>query len=142
MGSLSPATPGRSRVSGQEQDIAMSTPPPVPNASSDRSSTGLDANIAGALAYLFGFLSGIAFLVLEKDSTFVKFHAVQSTIVSIGWIVGQVVLAAIPFFGWLLLVPWWALGVVLWVFLMFKAFQGERYKLPYVGDLAEQQVSR
>jgi uncharacterized membrane protein len=53
-----------------------------------------------------------------------------------------VVLAAIPFFGWLLLLPWWAFGVVLWVFLMFKAFQGERYKLPYVGDLAEQQVSR
>lgn len=119
----------------------MSTPPQIPSAT-DRSSTGLDANIAGALTYLFGFLSGIAFLVLEKDSTFVKFHAVQSTIVSIGWIVGQVVLAAIPLFGWLLLLPWWAFGVVLWVFLMYKAFQGERYKLPFVGDLAEQQVSR
>lgn len=120
----------------------MSTPPPIPSASNERSSTGLDANIAGALAYLFGFLSGIAFLVLEKDSTFVKFHAVQSTIVSIGWIVGQVILAAIPLVGWILLLPWWAFGVVLWVLLMFKAFQGERYKLPWVGDLAEQQVSK
>ena len=121
----------------------MSTPPPLPSNPPDRSSTGLDANIAGALAYLLGFLSGIAFLVLEKDSRFVKFHAVQSIIVSVGWIVGQVLFTAIPVIGWFLLLPiWWVVGFVLWVFLMFKAFQGERYKLPFVGDLAEQQVSR
>jgi uncharacterized membrane protein len=121
----------------------MSTPPPIPGPSSERSSTGLDANVAGALAYLLGFVSGIALLVLEKDSTFVKFHAMQSTIVSVLWIVGQAVFTAIPFIGWFLLLPiWWALGVILWVFLMFKAFQGERYKLPYLGDIAEQQVSR
>lgn len=121
----------------------MSTPPPIPSQATERSSTGLDANIAGALAYLFGFISGIAFLVLEKDSRFVRFHAMQSTIFSVAWIIGQVVFTAIPFIGWVLLLPvWWALGVVLWVFLMFKAFQNERYKLPYIGDIAEQQVNR
>ncbi len=120
----------------------MSTPPTIPGTPNQRSSTGLEANVAGAVAYLFGFLSGIAFLVLEKDSTFVKFHAMQSTIVSVGWIVGQVILTAIPLIGWVLLLPWWIFGIVLWVWLMLKAFQGERYKLPWVGDLAEQQVSK
>lgn len=121
----------------------MSTPPPVPSSSGDRSSTGLDANVAGALTYLLGFVTGIAFLVLEKDSPFVKFHAMQSTIVSIGWIVGQMIFTAIPIIGWFLLLPlWWAAGVILWVWLMWKAFQGERFKLPVVGDIAEQQVGR
>lgn len=48
---------------------------------SGKSSTGLDENIAGALAYVLGFVTGIFFLVVEKNSKFVKFHALQSTIV-------------------------------------------------------------
>ena len=50
----------------------------------DKSSTGLDPNLAAALAYLLGFLTGILFLVIEKDSKFVRFHALQSTMVFLG----------------------------------------------------------
>ena len=50
----------------------------------ERSSTGLDENVAGFLCYLFGFVTGIVFLVVEKESRFVKFHAMQSTITFLG----------------------------------------------------------
>ncbi len=112
----------------------------------DTSSTGLDSNLAAALAYLLGFLSGILFLVIEKDSQFVRFHALQSTMVFLVIFVATVLtntLWAIPLIGWLmsillnmLLVP---LTLILWLFLMFKAYSGERFKLPILGDLAEQQ---
>jgi uncharacterized membrane protein len=114
----------------------MSLPPPLP----DRSSTGLDANIAAALAYLGWFATGIVFLVIEKDSRFVKFHALQSTFFFLPVAVAQMVLWSIPFVGWLLAFPIWIGSLIAWLVLMLKAYQGERYKLPVVGDLAEQQV--
>ena len=116
----------------------MSTPPPIP----EKSSTGLDANIAAPITYLLGFITGIIFLVVEKDSQFVRFHAMQSTIVSIGLFVLNIALGMIPFLGWLvglLLAP---VAFLLWIFLMYKAFQGEKFKLPVIGDIAEQQVAK
>ena len=116
----------------------MSTPPLIP----EKSSTGLDVNIAGLLTYLLGFVTGIIFLAVEKDSQFVRFHAMQSTIVSIGLFVLNIALGMIPVLGWvvgLLLAP---VAFLLWIFLMFKAFQGEKFKLPVVGDIAEQQVAK
>lgn len=93
-----------------------------------------------------GLLSGILFLVIEKDSQFVRFHALQSTMVFLTIFVATVLtstLWAIPLIGWListllnmLLV---SLTLILWLFLMFKAYSGERFKLPILGDLAEQQ---
>ncbi len=107
----------------------------------ETSSTGLAPNLAGALAYLLGPITGIVFLVLEKDSKFVRFHAMQSTITFAGIFVLQVILNLIPIIGWLIggliLFP---LSVLLWAFLMFKAFSGEKFKLPTIGDMAERQV--
>jgi uncharacterized membrane protein len=114
----------------------MQTPTP-PN----KSSIGLDQNVAAALAYAIGWVTGLAFLLSEHENKFVRFHALQSTItfgaLSIAWFIGL----AIPFLGWLLsfvvVVP---LSAFLWLLLMFKAYQGQRYKLPLVGDLAEERV--
>jgi len=117
----------------------------------ERSSTGLDANIAGALSYFFGLLSGAVFFAIETDSRFVKFHAMQSMLASVAaiviWIVYMVlasILAYIPVLGWLVMLLLWAglaLGMLgVWLFSMFKAFQGERFKLPYIGEVAEKQV--
>lgn len=108
--------------------------------SPEKSSTGLEANLAGALTYLLGPITGILFLVLEKDSKFVRFHAMQSTITFLALFVVSVVLGMIPFLGWLVLFFVQLAAIVLWVFLMFKAFQGEKFKLPTIGDLAERQV--
>jgi uncharacterized membrane protein len=106
-----------------------------------RSSSGLDVNLAAALTYALGWVTGIAFLLVEKESPFVRFHAMQSTI-TFGLItMAYVVLNVIPILGFLvaffILMP---LSVVLWLLLILKAFQGEKFKLPMVGDLAEQKA--
>jgi uncharacterized membrane protein len=110
---------------------------PIP-VNAEKSSTGLDVNLAAALSYLLWFITGIAFLVLEKDSKFVRFHAMQSTIAFGALWVLSVVLWGIPIFGWLanlLLLP---VSLILWLFMMFKAYNGEKFKLPVVGDMADQ----
>lgn len=102
-----------------------------------KSSTGFDPLLVAAASYLFGFVSGVFLLVTEKDSAYVRFHAAQSTVVFIGVLVVNFLIVALPFVGWLLFVPF-LLGVVaLWLFLMFKALKGEAYKLPWIGDFAE-----
>lgn len=105
----------------------------------DKTSSGMDENLAGAIAYALGWITGVLFLVTEPTNKFVRFHALQSVIVfgalSIAWFVAM----SIPFLGWLIafvIIP--PLGAILWLLLMFKAYQGERYKLPVAGDMAEQ----
>jgi uncharacterized membrane protein len=99
----------------------------------EKSSTGLDENVAAFLCYLFGFITGIVFLVVEKKSSFVKFHAMQSTITFLGLFVISLILGWIPIIGVLILI----LSLILWLFLMIKALQGKRYLLPIVGKMAE-----
>ena len=115
----------------------------TPSAGKDTSSTGLEPNIAGALTYLLGFITGIVFLVIEKQSKFVRFHAMQSLITFGGlFVIQQVLVWGVPILGALvslLLVP---LSILIWVFLMYKAFSGEKFKLPYIGDMAEKQIEK
>ena len=103
----------------------------------EKTSTGLEANVAAALTYLVGFVTGIIFLVVEKEDRFVRFHAMQSTLLFIGLVLLNVVLNVVPFLGFLLsvfvLLP---ASAVLWLLLMFKAYQGEEFKLPLVGQMA------
>lgn len=107
----------------------------------ERSSTGLDENVAGFLCYLFGFITGIVFLVVEKKSSFVKFHAMQSTITFLSLFVISLILGFIPIIG-LLVHPIWILGLLLWLLLMVKALKGERYSLPIVGKMAQEKTER
>jgi uncharacterized membrane protein len=103
----------------------------------EKTSTGFDANVAAALAYLVGFVTGIIFLLVERENKFVRVHAMQSTLLFIGIILVDVVLNMIPFLGFLvvmiIVIP---LSAVLWLLLMYKAYQGEEYKLPLVGQMA------
>lgn len=117
----------------------------------EKSSTGLDANIAGALTYIP--IIAIVFLVIEKSSRFVKFHAVQSLLLCLGFFVIYFaltvlgfVLGNIPVIGFIvsfaLIFVYLALGLggfVLWILALIKAFQGQKWKMPYIGDIAEQQ---
>ena len=102
----------------------------------ERSSTGLEENVAGFFCYLFGFITGIIFLAIEKKSSFVKFHAMQSTITFLSLFIISLILGFIPIIG-LLVYPIWILSLILWLLLMVKALQGERYSLPIVGKMAE-----
>lgn len=104
--------------------------------------TGLPQNVAGALCYLVGPVTGIIFLVLEKKNAFIRFHAMQSVIVFGGLFVVNVVLGFVPILGWLTGTILSLIGLILWVVLMFKAYQGEKYKLPYIGEIAEKQLGK
>jgi len=100
----------------------------------------------GAVAYLLGPVTGIILLLVEKNNTYVRFHAMQSTVVFGAILLLNIILGIIPVLGWLvalILSPLVMLvSFVLWVFLMWKAFNGEKYKLPYFGDLAERQLAK
>lgn len=105
------------------------------------SRTGLDPNVAAALAYTLGWITGIAFLLTERSDSFVRFHAMQSTIVFATLSLVCVLLQSIPLLGMLLavfvVIP---LSAVLWLVLMFKAYKGERFKVPFAGEMAEQRI--
>jgi uncharacterized membrane protein len=105
-----------------------------------QSSTGMDENVAGLLTYILGLFTGILFLILEKKSRFVKFHAMQSILVSAVLILLNMILGFIPVIGWLLGILVAPLSFILWLFLMFQAYKGKWYKLPYLGDIAEKQI--
>jgi len=97
----------------------------------------MEENIEGALCYVLGWVTGIVFYLLEKENKFVKFHAMQSILTFlplsvIGWI-----MMWIPFIGWAIGTLIWLLTLILWIVLMIKAYQGEMFKLPIVGDMAE-----
>lgn len=106
------------------------------------SSTGLSANVAGLLSYVLGWITGIIFVVLEKKSTFVKFHAWQSIMTFGVLTVAQLVLGWIPFVGWILSILIGILMFVLWLILIIQAGTGKMWKVPGAGDWAERQANR
>ena len=101
------------------------------------SSTGLPENIAGLLCYALGWISGLVFYLIEKQSDFVKYHATQSIIVFGALTLASIASGAVPFIGALLAPLLSLLAFALWIILMIRAFQHQRYKLPWAGDLAE-----
>ena len=101
-------------------------------------STGLNQNVAGMLCYLVGWITGLIFFLIEKDNTFVRFHAMQSMI-TFGALTALLMFAGfVPILGWILFPILGLVQLALWILLMVKAYQGEKFKLPVIGDLAEQ----
>jgi uncharacterized membrane protein len=115
---------------------------------------GLQANTAGALAYLAGIITGILFLVIEpyKSDRFVRFHAFQSLFFNVAWIalwiawtiVGLVLGTVTKGLFFILQVPIDLLlmvgGFALWAYLMYSAYQGKTTQLPVIGPLAAKQA--
>ena len=99
-------------------------------------------NLMGAASYLLGFVTGIILLLVEKQSKFVRFHAMQSTILFGGIFIVNVALGFIPILGWLVGLILSFVAFILWIMCMWKAFQGEMYKVPYVGEIAEKQLAK
>jgi uncharacterized membrane protein len=107
----------------------------------EKTASGLGANVAAALSYLVGCVTGIIFLLVEKDNKFVRFHAMQSTLFFIAAILIDVLLQVVPILGFLMVIfiviP---LSAVVWLLMMYKAYQGEEYKLPLVGQWAADRI--
>ena len=112
----------------------------------EKTSMGMEQNVAGLLCYVGGWITGLIFFLMEKENRFVRFHAMQSIVVSGALMVLGLVLSAVlalaPFaFVALLIWPiFWILSVVLWIVLMLKAYRNEMYKLPWAGDFAEKHI--
>jgi uncharacterized membrane protein len=100
---------------------------------------GLSENAAGAVAYIT-IIPAIIFLVMVpyNRSSFIRFHAWQSIFFGITVAVVHFVLGVIPILGWILLLPVGVALLILWIFVMIKASKGERYKIPFIGNFAEQ----
>jgi len=109
---------------------------------------GLTDNVAGMLAYVT-IIPAIIFLVLEpyNRNRFIKFHAFQSIFFAVAWTALSIMLsiiAHIPFLGWLTILIWPLVGLagfVIWLVLLLKAYQGQMFKLPAIGDMAEKQAN-
>ncbi|MFO7819140.1 MAG: hypothetical protein R6V17_02780 [Halanaerobacter sp.] len=101
---------------------------------------GIGENIEAALCYVFGFLTGIFFLLMEKENKFIRFHALQSMLIFLGGFIFISLIGWIPIVGWLISMLSVPLGIILAVFLMSKAYQGELFKLPKLGDFAEKKI--
>ncbi len=128
-------------------------PPPLPP-TPGVANPGMTSNVAGALCYLAGFITGIIFLALEpyKRDGFVRFHAFQSIFFSVIMFVFNIVWSRM-FLGALSLGFFWTifsligtliyLGFfLLWLFLMYKAYNNETYKLPFIGEMASAQAAK
>lgn len=108
--------------------------PPTPQ------SSGLEQNIAAALAYLW--LVAILWLVLEpyNKNRFIRFHSFQALAFGIVVMVGSIFFGLIPIIGWVLGIFWSLAALILWLVCLFKAFSNEWFKLPVIGDFAEKQA--
>jgi uncharacterized membrane protein len=105
-----------------------------------KTSTGMNQNVAGLLCYLAGWVTGLIFFLVEKENKFVRFHAMQSIITFGGLSALSIVLTWVPIIGWMLLPIVSIIWLILWVLLMVKAYQGQLFKLPMIGDLAEKNI--
>ena len=122
---------------------------------SNPAASGLTPNLAGALAYILGLITGVLFLVLEpyKRDPFVRFHAMQSVLYSSACLIFSI--------AWRIMVsflsdinPWLALATFpirllialgffgLWLFVMYQAHNGREYRIPFIGALAAKQVGK
>lgn len=136
----------------------MQNPPPV---QTTKSSTGLDENIAALLSYIFGWLSGLIFFLIEKESRFVRFHAMQSLLLNVLFfvlfivlwvvsIVAVVISSQLPgalamlvnLIATLLWIVLWVGLLVAWIMCLVKAVQKQYFKLPIIGNMAEKFSAR
>jgi len=92
--------------------------------------------------YVFGFFTGVIMLILEKNNQLIRFHAMQSTLVFSGIYISILLVQMVPVLGGLVVLFLKILAVILWLLLIIKAYKGEKYKLPFIGQIAEDQVGK
>ncbi|HTB20576.1 MAG TPA: hypothetical protein VK708_20775 [Bryobacteraceae bacterium] len=130
-------------------------PPPVPPplAPGAAATVGMNENMASALCYLIGFITGILFLVLApyNQDRNIRFHAFQSIFLNIAWVALWIVVTIllipfryIPFLGlFVSIVLQFSLGlggIIVWLYMMFKTYNGEKIVLPVIGPMADKQA--
>ena len=154
--------PGQPNYGQQNYGTPPATPPPA----TPPSGTGMDPKVAAAISYIW--IVGLIFFFLEKENRFVRFHAMQSILFGIANSVIMMVLAIVAViltfaFGiggamvggglgtlvsmlvWLIWLIFWLIAMALLIGLIFaaiKAYQGQMFKLPIIGNMAEKIVNK
>ncbi len=149
----------------QNYGSAPGTPPPAPG-SSQSGGTGMDPKVAAAISYIW--IVGLVFYFIEKENKFIRFHAMQSILFGItnsvlmivlmvvavlltfafgigGAVVGGGIGALIQMLVWLIWLVFWLIAMVCFVGLILaavKAYQGKKFKLPIIGNMAEKIVEK
>ena len=122
----------------------------APSAPAASPTAGMDENVAGLLSYVLGWITGLIFFLIDKRP-FVRFHAAQSILLNIALFVVYFAVAIgfglfrVIGLGFLALFIWPIIGLVafvLWLFLMFKAYQHEKFMIPIIGGIAESMASK
>jgi uncharacterized membrane protein len=126
---------------------------PPPPAAVVAQSAGMEENVASTLCYLFGLLTGVLFLVLPpyNQNKTIRFHAFQSiflhvTVIALFIVLGilMAIMRVIPVLGPLLVAIMYPIlgfgAFLLFIFLMYKAYNKEKFVLPIIGPLAEKQA--
>jgi uncharacterized membrane protein len=135
--------------------VAPPPPPPAPvSPAAGATAAGVSSNVAGALCYLVGLITGIIFLLLEpyKRDEFVRFHAFQSIFLNVVLIIFKIVWSGFFLAAWSFGFLWTIFSLIgtlvylgfflLWLFLMYKAYNNETFKIPVIGDLASKQAAK
>lgn len=131
----------------------MQNPPPVQTA---KSSTGLDENVAALLSYVFTWLSGLIFFLIEKESRLVRFHAMQAILLGgsalvigivlwVAWVILLIIVAQVSdvlvmllnLIFMLLMAAFYIGLLIAWIMCMIKAYGKQYFKLPVIGNMAE-----
>ncbi|HUM06051.1 MAG TPA: DUF4870 domain-containing protein [Terriglobales bacterium] len=126
----------------------QAAPPPSAAPSGGTAASGLTDNVAGMLAYVT-IIPAIIFLVMEpyNRNRFIRFHSFQCIFAAIAWTVLWIalgIIGQIPVLGWATLLLWPLIGLgglIVWILLLLKAYQGQMFKLPVIGDMAEKQAN-
>lgn len=137
--------------------MTATSQPDTTQSSSQETQTGLDENVAGTLAYVLGWISGIIMYLVESDNETVRFHAAQSIVVFGGLFVvsllvgmiqsaltlssagagGNVVFGLLTTIFGLISTIIWIAGLVLWIYLLVRTYQGENPRIPFAASLAD-----
>ena len=136
----------------------MQTPPPR---QIGKSSTGLDENIAALLSYVLGWISGLVFFLMEKDSKLVRFHAMQSILfcvvvavlgialwvvtflfLLVGAMLPDIMGSLLALFGTFIWLLFSVALLIAWILCLVRAYQGQFFKLPFIGNMAEKIVNK
>jgi uncharacterized membrane protein len=136
---------------GSPQGNAPLSAPPGGGGPNEKSAIGMDANLTAALGYPIGLIAIIE-VIIEKQNRFARFHALQSLLFHVAWVAVFIVvaiflgiLAAISSYLSILFILWPLLLLVYLaslIFCAYKAYQGEMFKLPVVGDMSDKFASK
>jgi uncharacterized membrane protein len=130
---------------GQQQQQSYQQPYGTPFAAAPNaygSTMNMSPNVAAGLSYLFGWIGGLIFFLVEKQNRFVRFHAAQSIIFFGGLTILGIIVPFIPFIGALLSPLIGLIGFVGWLYLMISAFSGRNPRLPVIADYADKMVNQ